>query len=193
LDNTSDRDIPDDTLQKLSLVPFGDWKEALDGSGLLSSDYDELAKKFHIAFTQNNTKAAVDAAVDLEWDYLEEEYRVSNRRVAAHMRAILDASGYDLDRWLSHMSIENPRLSSDIPSHDESSDFELGGKLEKLADLQHTRWMIDRSLNGWRYGNVRDNSKRLHNCMVPYESLSEENKDKDRQMVKLIETLLKDG
>ena len=33
---------------------------------------------------------------------------------------------------------------------------------------------------GWKYGPVRDELKKEHPCLVPYEDLTEEEKDYDR-------------
>ena len=45
---------------------------------------------------------------------------------------------------------------------------------------------------GWTYSEIRDNNKKLHNCLVPYDELPEEEKEKDRILVRLIPYLLKD-
>lgn len=55
---------------------------------------------------------------------------------------------------------------------------ELG---EQLARNTHEVWAASRLREGWRYGPVRDDARREHPCLVPYEELSEEEKEYDRR------------
>jgi hypothetical protein len=55
--------------------------------------------------------------------------------------------------------------------------------LENLARNAHEIWAQQRLRDGWTYGAHRDDVKRTHPCLVPYESLSESEKDYDRIMV----------
>lgn len=73
--------------------------------------------------------------------------------------------------------------------------------LEELAEREHMRWMRSKVDNGWRYAERTDKPKMLHNCMLPWEKgklddyvgfaerlgeegLSEEEKEKDRSVVR---------
>ena len=55
--------------------------------------------------------------------------------------------------------------------------------VEALAEAEHRRWMGDKILAGWRYGAERDDTRRLHPSMRPYEDLSDAEKQKDRATV----------
>lgn len=52
--------------------------------------------------------------------------------------------------------------------------------LEHLAQNTHEVWAAQRLKDGWNYGDERDDSERLHPCLVPYEELPEEEKEYDR-------------
>ena len=52
--------------------------------------------------------------------------------------------------------------------------------------------MADRIDRGWRFGAIRDDRLRLHPDLVPYEALSENNKEKDRNSVRVILSVLRD-
>ena len=52
---------------------------------------------------------------------------------------------------------------------------------EALAEHVHDTWMQGRLADGWTLGEVRDDAKRTHPCLIPYEELSEEEKDYDRR------------
>jgi hypothetical protein len=57
--------------------------------------------------------------------------------------------------------------------------------LETLAHLEHIRWCRYYYLNNWRYGSVRNNAERVHTCLIPYEELSDEEKLKDFESIKV--------
>jgi hypothetical protein len=51
---------------------------------------------------------------------------------------------------------------------------------EVLARNTHEVWAAGRIAEGWSYGKVRDDAKRQHPCLVPYEELPESEKEYDR-------------
>jgi serine phosphatase RsbU (regulator of sigma subunit) len=61
-----------------------------------------------------------------------------------------------------------------------------------MAVVEHLRWCWEKRLNGWTYGSIRDDIKKTHPGLVSYEKLSEAEKDKDRELVKLIPAFLQD-
>lgn len=57
---------------------------------------------------------------------------------------------------------------------------ELETLTEDLSKNVHEVWAARRMAEGWKYGPVRDDMKKEHPCLIPYENLSEEDKDYDR-------------
>ncbi len=51
---------------------------------------------------------------------------------------------------------------------------------ERLAENIHEVWAQGRMAEGWRYGPQRDDAKKEHPSLVPYEQLSESEKEYDR-------------
>ena len=51
---------------------------------------------------------------------------------------------------------------------------------ESLSKNVHEVWAAGRIAAGWKYGPVRDELKKEHPCLIPYEELTEEEKDYDR-------------
>ena len=70
---------------------------------------------------------------------------------------------------------------------------ELLALTERLAENVHENWAKLRMSEGWRYGPKRDDQKKEHPCLVPYEDLPESEKEYDRktamETVKTIQAL----
>ena len=52
---------------------------------------------------------------------------------------------------------------------------------EQLAQNIHEVWAQGRIDEGWRYGAQRDDIKKEHPSLIPYDQLSESEKEYDRQ------------
>jgi hypothetical protein len=109
------------------------------------------------------------------WEELPEDVRDANRAQAAGIRDKLN------------------RIGCTIAVLDTLPAFSYRGtELEMLARLEHERWMADKLAAGWTYGNPRDDAARRHDCLVPWEQLSESEREKDRNAVRNIPGLLAD-
>lgn len=56
-------------------------------------------------------------------------------------------------------------------------------------DAQHNAWMKDKLDQGWKYGEVKDDVKKTHPCLVPYDQLPEFQKQKDKLFVAIVNAL----
>lgn len=106
-----------------------------------------------------------------EWEKLDSFTRYSNvsaadyHQVRLHMLAALG--------W----PVEGERLTED--------------QLELLAELEHMRWCRYHYLNNWRQGvpeggRRKDPVQRLHTDLVPYGKLSNEEREKDRENIRVL-------
>ena len=57
---------------------------------------------------------------------------------------------------------------------------ELLPLIEVMARNVHEVWSQNRINEGWTYGPVRDDVRKHHPCLIPYEELPESEKDYDR-------------
>lgn len=70
---------------------------------------------------------------------------------------------------------------------------ELNILTEDIAKNVHEVWSAGRMADGWTYGEVRNDALKQHPSLIPYEELTEEEKEYDRrtsqETLKLIMTL----
>lgn len=62
-------------------------------------------------------------------------------------------------------------------------DEDVADLAETLAANAHEIWARQRIDDGWTYGPKRDDDKKEHPCLVPYDDLPESEKEYDRIMV----------
>src|SRR5689334_25216744 len=60
---------------------------------------------------------------------------------------------------------------------------EMEDLVEKLARNNHDNWARKRINEGWRYGATRNDERKEHPDLVPYDDLSEGEKEYDRKTV----------
>lgn len=100
-----------------------------------------------------------------------------------------------------------------VPARSNEPPFDFpGDDLEQLAEMEHNRWMKAKINVGWRYASERDDAKKLTPALLPWrkvteeerarlfspaeiaamgdEELAEEQKDKDRDLVRAIPKVL---
>jgi voltage-gated potassium channel Kch len=109
----------------------------------------------------------------VDWDCLPEEYKDMNREQADSIAAKLSAIGCGIAPW------------SDYGADDY---IFTAAEIEKLAEMEHARWIEQKIRQGWTYGEKRDDQLKKHPSIVDYSDarLSESEKEKDRDTVREI-------
>jgi serine phosphatase RsbU (regulator of sigma subunit) len=113
-----------------------------------------------------------------DFDYLPDDIKYSNRDNAFHIPTKLLAIGYKIRPVQKGYKALTLHLNE--------------AETEIMAAVEHIRWSWDKRLNGWIYGNIKDNSNKIHPGLIPYHELSDSEKEKDRELVRLIPSLLQD-
>lgn len=67
-----------------------------------------------------------------------------------------------------------------IDLSDVTLDSSLESLVEALAENVHDTWAKGRIDDGWIYGPERDDTKKHHPCLVPYNQLPDSEKEYDR-------------
>lgn len=74
----------------------------------------------------------------------------------------------------------NEYIPHPIDTADVTLPQELTELAEQIARNVHEVWSAGRIADGWTYGPQRNDTDRKHPCLIPYEQLSEEEKEYDR-------------
>lgn len=148
---------------------------ALDGSledfaGMFHEDYRKARLEAEKTKDDDNQHRTLSI-----WAKLNETYKAANRRAADHVPTKLLAAGFTREPGFTLVA---PKSFNLTPSSE---------ALEALAKLEHDSWNAERYIDGWRYGAQRDDDRRIHNCLVPYDALSDTMKQFDRAQIEIIE------
>ena len=138
-----------------------------------------LARSFHEAYRLDaQTLRGENGAAMQPWSKLRQTYRLANRTAAARAITKLLSTGF--------ITSPDSKISKgDWSAIDDPKTF------EKLAEVEHRGWMIDRLLDGWRYGKPRDNRRLLHPDLLPYKDLSEPIRELDRAQIRQLRATIK--
>jgi hypothetical protein len=78
-----------------------------------------------------------------------------------------------------------------IPARSNEPPFDFpGSDLELLAEMEHERWMKQKLREGWEYAQETDKSRKLSPALLPWDRLPEREKEKDRDLVRVIPKIL---
>jgi RyR domain len=144
------------------------------------SELEKLARTIHEDYVRRKEAeghSPVDEPSLVPWETLSEPFRESNRNQAADIDRKLDA--------ISCRAVINDAEYDNLPALHFSRD-----EVEKLAKLEHARWEKERRSAGWTFGPVKDAEGKRSPYLVPWDDLSEDIRDLDRDTVRKIPQFL---
>jgi hypothetical protein len=153
------------------LRPFGGLLPAGSLQRLQTESNDVLPRAVHEFYLETMQQTGGSGGTPEPWDELPENLRHANRAAADHMAAKLAA-------------IDCRMVTGPAPAF-AFTEVEI----EALAQMEHRRWSGERLLRGWRPG-PRDNERRLHPDLKPFEELDEPGRQKDRDAVRAMPKVL---
>ena len=134
---------------------------------------EQLARSIHSAYVaeakaRGETEETNPSMVS--WDKLPADLRQANVAQAADIGAKLAAIGAVV-----------------IPESASAPAFAFTDReVEFLSRLEHERWMRERIEAGWRYGEPRDNKRKIHPDLQDWADLSEPERNKDREAIRAL-------
>ncbi|MDM8552564.1 NAD-binding protein [Desulfobacterales bacterium HSG2] len=165
----------DGTGKAAQIRPFGIISNTCSREIVLDEQLDRLAEKIH----ENYVKECIAQGMTMEskpalrpWNKLNQFFRDANRQQADHIYVKIRAIGAEV------CSEEEKTGMEPFEFTDEEVDF--------LARTEHVRWYASYSLEGYTYGPKRDDDMKTHPYLVPWEEISEDIREYDREAVRNI-------
>jgi hypothetical protein len=161
-----------------NVYPFALLDETCKPREILSGMNELIARALHEEYVRQQksfghtpqTKPAISS-----WNELEEQYKESNRRQAYHVGVKLRAIGCGvtlLTDWDAELIKFTPL------------------EVETMAEIEHIRWKKVMEDAGWKYGPIRDDDKKIHPSMIPWEELTEADKEINRNFIRKLPHIL---
>jgi TrkA-N domain/RyR domain len=110
-----------------------------------------------------------------DWDDLSEDLRSSNRQQARHISTKLRAIACEL---VPYPGWEPPRMAFDP------------GEVELLAEMEHQRWVDERTAAGWHLGDPADVERKVSPYLLGWGELPEQVREWNREAVREIPDLV---
>lgn len=158
---------------------FGLLDQTCNLESLLGGTHEIIARAIHEDYVNSQKQVGESSRTNpsmVDWDDLPNTLKESNRHQAAHIEVKMKAIGCGIQ-----------------PLNDwEAASFRFEpGEIEQLAELEHLRWVDERRQNGWLYKPGSKNiAKKTSPHIVPYEELSWELKESDRNMIRNLPSFL---
>ena len=136
----------------------------LDAGGRPVGTWERIARLGHERFIREHPDPTIPSR--RPWNDLAPFYRASNLRQVLSTLANAVAVGRSWGAGESAAGMPSPE------------------QLERMAELEHASWSAHLADNGWRYGDGRDDARRLHPDLRPWSDLDDEARDKTRDGVR---------
>jgi ppGpp synthetase/RelA/SpoT-type nucleotidyltranferase len=149
--------------------------QSMESDKLTVKQVEAAAKAVHRHFREMKRKSISDPSFQ-NWSELREDFKGSNRQQVIYMEEILKSQGFKVYKTKS------PRFSQARFSPRE---------IERMAEMEHGRWIVERLRAGWRYGPRKDEQKKISPYLVAWEDLPDHIKDYDREAVKNFREVLR--
>lgn len=152
---------------------FGHMEDICNLEFITGKKQDKLAQTIHNDYLKLlSGESSESSKYTSDWSALTEDAKDANRTQADHI-------AYKFFLTEKDWPVKNPK----------NIDFSRD-EIETLAIIEHNRWMAHRYLHGWDFGTERDDQLKLHPSLIPWEILSESERQKDRDTILRIKTLL---
>jgi hypothetical protein len=144
------------------------------GSGVLDDDdVEKTARQVHEEFLDQQRYKHPDPVMQ-PWAQLRDDLVHSNRNQITYLENILNANGFAIRK--AGYPPQDPRFTKK--------------EIERMAEMEHGRWVVERVASGWHYGPKKNAEKKISPYLVGWDGLDEQTRQWDRDNVRLWPELL---
>lgn len=167
--------LPEDSMSVRAFVtapharPFDENVPKKDGNVL-----EAMAMAFHENYLAEGGGRLPDNMKP--WHELKETFKRANMEQARYAVRILEDFGFSVRKSGS------PSIFKDFSEEE----------INRMAEMEHGRWNVERLRDGWRYGKPRDDDRKLHDKLLPWShpDLTDDIKKFDRDAARNFPSIL---
>jgi mutator protein MutT len=154
--------LPDDPA---TLTAFFAFDAAID-----PKQWEKSGEAVHRAYVKSQQKGTKQPNL-LPWPLLRDDFKHSNRHQAACSVEILRRCGFVVE-------------PSSLPREEITLTEFSKVQIEQLAEWEHGRWNVERLKAGWRFGEKKDETRKVSPYLVSWHDLPDAIKNYDRAAVR---------
>lgn len=139
---------------------------------------EKIAEKMHEDYCRHRKIQEQTTPTVVAWPDLPDDKKKSNLDEATDIPVKLGLIGHGMRKIKENELVQTPDISDD--------------EVEMLAEEEHERWCREQTIQGWKYGKPRNDAEKQHPNLVPWNSLAEDDKEKDREAIYAIPRILKE-
>ncbi|PZF97392.1 RyR domain-containing protein [Micromonospora deserti] len=177
-------DLLDEVHGKLRLYPV--LTRACDAELIAEDLTERLARQIHEQYLRSQRRLGArdgDGPAMVDWSRLPESLRRANR---AHVQ--------DIAAKLVNLGcVVAPRHGTAGGAAHRAASEAIEDRIDELARLEHDRWCRERRGEGWLFGEPRDDARRRHPALRPWDELPEDVREKNRDEIRALPDVLSDA
>lgn len=173
-------------LKVAKLIHFNYGDEFNENS--LITDDEELNKKWYKNDSSNMNKKSINVQqsrhIDIKLKSLglkkERNSSKNQKQLLKINRNIFDKKVKNSMNELNLNLTKIKEYSKELEKYYAGKPFKIGyfpekytTLFEKMIRMEHNRWSSYQYINGWEYSSLRDDKKKLHNCLLPLEDFED--------------------
>ena len=160
-----------------NIKPFDLYESTFSSAMVLGGIHEMMAIKLRENYLQNLNVMEYEEQLEIPWEEVSEAEKDANRQQANRIHQLLQCCGYSittLENW-------------------DAGDFTFTEQeISQMARKEHELWCHWKKTNGWQFGETRNDLQKTNPDLVPWESLPEVERLKNKKFIREIPGLLAD-
>ena len=157
------------------IVTFDMYENTCSANLVFAGLHEMLAVHLRENYIQSLDLQEAKRLIKIPWEAVSEDEKDANRQQASRICRLLEVSGYTISPLYDW---ESGKLTF---SEDE---------VIQMAKMEHDLWCQWKRRKGWQYGNPRDDKNKIHPDLRPFDKLTKQEQDKNKNFIIKLPALL---